>query len=89
MRAAQRFRDLYTYYMRHRDLLTVGAYSAGSDPKLDCAVRMWPRMEAFLRQGLHEPESLQTSIQALQRIVRDMDAEPAKEKPDKALTRKD
>jgi flagellum-specific ATP synthase len=89
LHAAQRFRDMYTYYTRHRDLLTVGAYAQGSDPKLDTAVRMWPRMEAFLRQGLHEPESLQSSIQALQRIVRDMDAEPTKERSDKALTRKD
>jgi flagellum-specific ATP synthase len=67
--AAQSFRDLYAYYMRHRDLLTVGAYSAGGDPKLDRAVRAWPAIEAFLRQGLDESVSMSQSIEALRQLV--------------------
>jgi flagellum-specific ATP synthase len=67
--AAQTFRDLYAYYMRHRDLLTVGAYSVGADPKLDRAVRAWPLIESFLRQGLHESVSMRQSLEALMRLV--------------------
>lgn len=79
--AAQTFRDLYAYYMRHRDLLTVGAYSAGADRKLDRAVRIWPQIESFLRQRLDESVSLKGSIEALHRLVaatRDPDTESPK-----------
>jgi flagellum-specific ATP synthase len=68
-RAAQRFREIYAYYTRHRDLITVGAYRAGADPQLDRAVRLWPRIEAFLRQSLHEPVNLEDSVAQLTQLV--------------------
>lgn len=67
--AAQRFREIYSYYMRHRDLITVGAYRSGADPQLDRAVQLWPRIEAFLRQSQHEPVSLEDSIAQLIALV--------------------
>ncbi len=67
--AAQRFREIYSYYMRHRDLITVGAYRSGADRQLDRAVQLWPRIEAFLRQSQHEPVSLEDSIAQLIELV--------------------
>jgi len=67
--AAQRFREIYAYYMRHRDLITVGAYRPGADPQLDRAVDLWPSIEAFMRQSLHEPVSLDESIAQLEALV--------------------
>ena len=63
--AAQRLREIYSYYMRHRDLITVGAYRAGTDLQLDRAVKIWPRIQSFLAQPMAEPVTLDTSIQQL------------------------
>jgi flagellum-specific ATP synthase len=32
----------------------VGAYRKGSDPRIDHAVEMWPRVLEFLRQDRHD-----------------------------------
>lgn len=48
------FKQLYSRYQRARDLISVGAYSSGSDPLLDRAIMLYPRLEAFLQQGMFE-----------------------------------
>jgi flagellum-specific ATP synthase len=55
---ARRFKAIYSRYQRNRDLIAVGAYAPGSDPLLDAAIEALPRIEAFLRQPMHEPSSL-------------------------------
>lgn len=69
LQAAQRFREVYAYYTRHRDLITVGAYRSGADPQLDRAVELWPLIEAFLRQAQNEPIGLDKSIAQLMAVV--------------------
>jgi flagellum-specific ATP synthase len=69
VRAAQRFRELYAYYRRHRDLITVGAYRAGSDPQLDRAVRLWPRVEAFMRQAIDQAVGIESAVAELEALV--------------------
>ncbi len=51
------FKQLYARYQRSRDLLAVGAYAKGSDPVLDQAIALLPRMEAFLQQAIGERAS--------------------------------
>ena len=63
--AARRLRRLLSAYSRHRDLITIGAYKSGTDPDTDEALRLWPRIEAFLRQGTREASDLPSSLQAL------------------------
>jgi flagellum-specific ATP synthase len=48
------FKQLYSRYQRSRDLISVGAYSSGSDPLLDRAITLYPQLEAFLQQGMFE-----------------------------------
>jgi flagellum-specific ATP synthase len=55
---ARRFKALYSRFNRSRDLLSVGAYVAGSDRLLDAAIAAHPRMEAFLQQSMQEPSTL-------------------------------
>jgi len=50
----RRFKFLYSRYQRSRDLINVGAYVAGSDPQLDEAIAIYPRLEAFLRQDVNQ-----------------------------------
>lgn len=65
MRLAHRFRQLYTTYQQHRDLISVGAYNRGSDPRLDEAVDYYPRLAEFLQQGMHERVGFTDGMQAL------------------------
>ena len=59
------FKSLYSRYQRSRDLITVGAYSAGSDPALDRAIEAQPRCEAFLRQNMNERVPYDESVARL------------------------
>ncbi len=77
LRAAQKFREIVSCYMRNRDLITVGAYRPGADPQLDRAVRLWPRIEAFLRQPTESPVSFEESIAQLETLVNTDSADPA------------
>ena len=48
------FKQLYSRYQRSRDLISVGAYSPGSDSLLDRAILLHPQLEAFLQQSMFE-----------------------------------
>jgi len=64
-KAARRLKQLYSRYQRNRDLINVGAYSAGSDPVLDEAIASIGKIEAFLQQGIHERAGIAESLQGL------------------------
>jgi ATP synthase in type III secretion protein N len=52
--AAARVRELIASYEEKRDLVSIGAYQAGSDPRVDLALAKIDAIEGFLRQGLRE-----------------------------------
>jgi flagellum-specific ATP synthase len=58
MRQAQRFRQVYSAYRQQRDLIAVGAYQKGSDPKTDEAIALYPKLSAFLQQETDVPVNL-------------------------------
>ena len=66
--SARRMKQLYSRYMRGRDLVSMGAYIAGSDPELDVALQTWPKIQAYLQQdaessmGMNDSESLLLEI---------------------------
>lgn len=62
---ARRFRGLISAYQRNRDLIAIGAYQRGSDMRTDEALTLWPRIEAFLRQDVHEGADYAASRNAL------------------------
>jgi flagellum-specific ATP synthase len=61
----RKFREINATYARNRDLITIGAYVKGTDPRVDEAVRYWPDLQAFLQQGADLRVSLPESIDAL------------------------
>ncbi|WP_438979467.1 FliI/YscN family ATPase [Polynucleobacter sp.] len=52
--SARRLKQLYSRYMRGRDLVSMGAYIAGTDPDLDAALQAWPKIQAFLQQDAEQ-----------------------------------
>ncbi|MEB0135230.1 flagellar protein export ATPase FliI [Actimicrobium sp. CCC2.4] len=61
----RRLKQLYSRYQRNRDLISVGAYSAGSDPVLDEAILLNTRIEDFLQQGIQEQATISESTDQL------------------------
>ena len=63
--AARRLKQLYSRSERSRDLINVGAYSAGSDPLLDEAIKKYARIQTFLQQEIFEKASIDESYAGL------------------------
>jgi flagellum-specific ATP synthase len=61
----QRLKQLLSAYTSHRDLIAIGAYQAGSDPSVDAAIALWPRIKHFLAQEVSEAAALDASCAAL------------------------
>jgi flagellum-specific ATP synthase len=56
--AAQKLRASLAVLREKEDLVSIGAYQAGSDPALDIALSHRPEIEAFLRQPVDEHSEL-------------------------------
>jgi flagellum-specific ATP synthase len=66
---ARQFKQLYSRYQRARDLIAVGAYSAGSDLLLDRSIALYPKLEAFLQQRIDERADSATTRQRLRELL--------------------
>lgn len=62
------FKRLYSTYQKNRDLISVGAYTRGSDTRIDEAVVMHPRLMAFLHQNINQPMGWQESLHDLDEL---------------------
>jgi FliI/YscN family ATPase len=54
LEAASRLRDVLGTYREASDLIQVGAYTPGTDPRVDHAVATMPKIEQFVRQSIAE-----------------------------------
>ncbi|WP_426994346.1 flagellar protein export ATPase FliI [Methylomonas sp. CM2] len=69
MRMARDLRRLYSTYQQNRDLISVGAYRPGADPRIDQAIERNPAIMAFLRQDMDESVDLSRSIDELAQLL--------------------
>jgi flagellum-specific ATP synthase len=65
----RRFRQIHAAYRQNEDLIAVGAYRKGSDPRIDEAVALRPAMLDFIRQDSNQAVGLRESLDALGRIM--------------------
>ena len=63
--AAARFRATYATYEAASDLIDIGAYQAGSNPRIDQAIRLRQPMLAFLRQPMTDFVDFSTTLEEL------------------------
>jgi flagellum-specific ATP synthase len=74
---SRKFRQTLSTYQHHSDLIAIGAYQRGTDPRVDAAIAMWPKMQKFLAQDMHENVSLQASVAALGEVLKPLAPPPA------------
>ena len=77
---ARRLRQMTALYEHNRDLITIGAYQRGSDPRIDQAIARWPHIEAFLRQDMNERVTLAASVAQLGAIMAESGADASRAK---------
>lgn len=60
--------DIMSTYKRYEDVITIGAYKEGTNPKLDYAIKMMDRIKAFLKQAVSEKVDFNQGLQELRKI---------------------
>ncbi|MNS86658.1 Flagellum-specific ATP synthase [compost metagenome] len=69
MELARAFKQFYSLYQQNRDLITIGAYSQGSDPRIDRAIIQKPYLDQFLQQKMREVIHYDEGLQSLQLVA--------------------
>lgn len=69
IQAARLFKQVYATYQRNRDLISVGAYQHGADPRVDAAIEYYPRLEEYLQQDMRRKVDFRESLKALDALV--------------------
>lgn len=69
---ARAVKQLYASYSQSKDLIAIGAYVKGSDPLLDQAMAMMPKITNFLRQGQTDVVPYDDSLTALTSLLAHM-----------------
>lgn len=68
--AAQAVREALAAYERAEDLINLGAYVSGNNPKLDAAIRGRDQLMEFLRQDAHAAAPFEETMERLCAVAR-------------------
>ena len=66
---SMKFKDFLATYKSAEDLINIGAYTKGSNPKIDMAIQKYDQMIPYLRQGMFENYDWRASLDELKRIM--------------------
>ncbi len=66
---AGRLRDILSTYNQNADLVSIGAYKSGTNPKLDFALTKIDRINEFLKQGVNEAFSYEQCLEQMEKIL--------------------
>jgi flagellum-specific ATP synthase len=66
---AGRLKELLATYRKAEDLINIGAYVAGSNPKIDRAIAKIEPINHYLRQGIQESVDFEASLLQLDQIM--------------------
>lgn len=66
---AARVRDVMGIYEKNADLVSIGAYKAGTNPRLDYAISKIDGINQFLTQGVNEAFSYEEDLEAMRGLL--------------------
>ncbi|GAA5132152.1 flagellar protein export ATPase FliI [Thalassotalea piscium] len=66
---ARQLKQMYSLYQQNKDLISIGAYTRGSDPRIDHAIELNPVIKFFLQQKMNEIIPYDQSLSQLQEIL--------------------
>jgi flagellar biosynthesis/type III secretory pathway ATPase len=75
-RNADSLKQLLAAYQETQDLISIGAYQAGSNPLVDAAIKLRDETLKFLRQGMTEQVTFPSAVTSLAKLVQMRNALP-------------
>ncbi len=75
--AARKLKRIYSNFQKNRDLISVGAYTRGSDPAIDEAIDMYPHLVKFLQQDMDIQVRYKDSLHDLKAVMQSDRKQPA------------
>mgnify|MGYP005782871631 CR=1 FL=1 len=72
-KAAAKMRTLLALYRENKDLIDVGMYQAGANPKLDIAIELMPQINGFLCQSVKDSVNMKNTIDTLKQMMANVD----------------
>jgi len=66
---ARRVRQVYSTYQQNKDLITLGAYTRGTDPRVDLAINAEPAINALLQQGMKQVLPYDESLASMAQLA--------------------
>ncbi|CAA0369935.1 flagellar protein export ATPase FliI [Alteromonas macleodii] len=67
---ARRIRQVYSNYKQNQDLISIGAYAKGSDPRIDLAIRAEPAINALLQQEMKQVIPYDESLEGMAALAK-------------------
>jgi flagellum-specific ATP synthase len=67
--AAQKLKEIYAIYIDAEDLINIGAFSSGSNRRIDGAIALIDRINNFLVQAIRERSSFTETVERLTAIT--------------------
>ena len=58
-------RKILALYRENKDLIDVGMYQSGTNPKLDIAIEIMPKVNEFLQQRIADSVSMDNTLNTL------------------------
>ena len=69
VKAALKVREMMAVYKEAEDLINIGAYKSGVNPRIDQAVRLHDQIQRFLKQDVSEDSDMQATLNELFNIA--------------------
>ncbi|MGE0200316.1 MAG: FliI/YscN family ATPase [Candidatus Melainabacteria bacterium] len=69
MEAAGKMREMLAIYKDAKDLIDVGAYEHGSNPRIDISIQMMPEINQFLRQSVKDIVDMDSTLSRLKEMM--------------------
>lgn len=71
--AAAKMRKILSMYRENKDLIDVGMYTPGTNPRLDIAIELMPEINAFLQQKTSDSVDMNNTINTLISLMENVD----------------
>ena len=69
LKSARAMRRLIATYLDNEDLISIGAYIAGTNPEIDRAIKMKPLIDQYLQQDVGDQAKLPETVRRIKELM--------------------
>ena len=72
---ARQLKQLYSIYQQNKDLISIGAYTQGSNPEIDAAIQLMPTFKEFLQQRMSDVVPYEQCVNHLAQVLQPVNSQ--------------